>query len=322
MSNQINKSAEATPAALAAVQHPSAVMSRPDKATRVALQVLTGLTVAALAGVAGAISFAHMAALAVEHGQTGWKSSAFPVSVDGLELVASLYLLAQHRAGRHRVGVLPWAALLVGTAASLAANVAVGGHDLVGRALAGWPAISLLVSIKLLFSMFDHGNQDRPSVRDDQRTVPDGTAVPATAPGTVPAETVQSGTTDGPRTDRPAPSVSDADRVPGPPGATPDSGAGSSGAATTGGAVEVDFRSVLDLLSAARAARAAVEVSGRRLSRDALADQMRHDGHGVSNARACLLIKILRAEDNATPFGRMPDARQDGERDECREYAA
>jgi hypothetical protein len=67
--------------------------------------------------------------------------------VDGLELTASLYLVVQHRAGR-RVGVLPWAALVVGTAASLAANVAVGGHDLVGRALAGWPAISLLVSIK------------------------------------------------------------------------------------------------------------------------------------------------------------------------------
>src|SRR5437899_8787971 len=101
-------------------------MSR-DRATRVALQVTTGLTVAGLSGVAGAISFSHMSAL--EHGQLGWKSSAFPISVDGLELTASLYLLAQHRAGR-RVGVLPWAALLVGTAASLAANVAVGGHDL------------------------------------------------------------------------------------------------------------------------------------------------------------------------------------------------
>jgi hypothetical protein len=37
----------------------------------------------------------------------------------------------------------------VGTAASLAANVAVGGHDVAGRALAGWPAVSLLVSVKL-----------------------------------------------------------------------------------------------------------------------------------------------------------------------------
>jgi hypothetical protein len=117
-------------------------MNWTDKLTRLA----TGLTVAALAGVAGAISFSHMSALAMTHDQLGWKASAFPISVDGLELISSLFILAQRRAGR-RAGLLPWVALLVGTAASLAANVAVGGHDPVGRALAGWPAISLLVSI-------------------------------------------------------------------------------------------------------------------------------------------------------------------------------
>src|SRR5262249_42033881 len=157
--------------------------------------------------VAGAISFSHMAALAVEHGQTGWKASAFPVSVDGLELVASLFLLAQHRVGR-RVGVLPWAALVVGTGASLAADVAVGGHGWVGRALAGWPAISLLVSIKLLFSMFDHAadvavtvREDRPLVRDDQRTVPDGPLVPGTVSGAGRDDARPSGTIGGSGTD-------------------------------------------------------------------------------------------------------------------------
>jgi hypothetical protein len=38
---------------------------------------------------------------------------------------------------------------------------------------------------------------------------------------------------------------------------------------------------------------------GRSLSRDALADRMREDGYGVSNARACLLVRILRAEETA-----------------------
>jgi hypothetical protein len=261
-------------------------MSRTDKTSRVALQVTTGLTVAGLAGVAGAISFSHMAALALEHGQTGWKSSAFPVSVDGLELVASLFLLAQHRAGR-RTGVLPWAALLVGTAASLAANVAVGGHDLVGRALAGWPAISLLVSIKLLFSMFDQVGEDRPMVRDDQRTVPDGPSVP----GTEPADAPLSGTTGRPGTDNPESSATDRGPAPGAPGATPDPGP-----AAGGGAVPLDIRAVVDLIPAAWAARAALTASGRTLSRDALADRMRDDGHGVSNARASLLLKILRSE--------------------------
>jgi hypothetical protein len=121
---------------------------------------------------------------------------------------------AQRRAG-HRCGLLPWAALAVGTAASLAANVAVGSHDLLGRALAGWPAISLLVSIKLLFSMFGHA-------KDDQWTVPDG------PPGTISGRT---------HTVRPsrgrssAPSAADADRTPGAPGATPDSVTAARGAA-------------------------------------------------------------------------------------------
>jgi hypothetical protein len=58
---------------------------------------------------------------------------------------------------------------VVGTVASLAANVAVGGHDPIGKALAGWPALSMLVSVKLLFSMIDHGEVDQGTVRDDQR---------------------------------------------------------------------------------------------------------------------------------------------------------
>jgi hypothetical protein len=82
----------------------------------------------------------------------GWRSLAFPVSVDGPEVVASLYLVAQRRTGAASSWV-PWAALVVGTLASLAANVAVGGHDLIGRALAGWPALSMLASVKRLFGI-------------------------------------------------------------------------------------------------------------------------------------------------------------------------
>jgi hypothetical protein len=46
----------------------------------------------------------------------------------GIEIVASLVLLADKRASR-RPGTLPWAALIAGTGASFAANVAVGGSD-------------------------------------------------------------------------------------------------------------------------------------------------------------------------------------------------
>ena len=128
------------------------------------LLILTALFVGGLAVVAGAISFDHMRELATHHDQSGWKSLAFPISVDGLEIVASLYLVAQRRAERP-TGWVPWVALFVGTAASLSANVAVGGADPIGKALAGWPALSMLVSVKLLFAMFDH------ETKDDQRTI-------------------------------------------------------------------------------------------------------------------------------------------------------
>jgi hypothetical protein len=125
-------------------------MSAVDRAIAVAARA----TVVVLAGVAGAISYSHMAELARLHGETGWRSHAFPVSVDGIEIVASLVLLAHRRAGT-RAGWLPWAALAAGTAASVAANVAVGASDPVGRLVAGWPAVALLVSIKLLSGLLD-----------------------------------------------------------------------------------------------------------------------------------------------------------------------
>src|SRR5579859_796900 len=97
-------------------------------------------------------SYSHMRRLAQDHGQTGWHAHAFPLSVDGLEIVASLVLLAGHRSGR-RPGWLPWAALVLGTAGSLAANVATAGPGTISRIIAGWPALALLIAVKLLTGM-------------------------------------------------------------------------------------------------------------------------------------------------------------------------
>ena len=135
------------------------------------LLVLTALFTGGLAAVAGAVSFAHMQELATAHDQLGWKSYAFPVSVDGLEVVASFYLVAARRAGRP-AGWTAWVALIVGTLASLAANVTACGADSVGKALAGWPAVSMLVSVKLLFSRLGYTNDSQRAVPDSQRTSP------------------------------------------------------------------------------------------------------------------------------------------------------
>jgi len=281
--------------------------------TDAVLMILTALFVAGLAVVAGAISFAHMRELATHHDQLGWKSYAFPISVDGLEIVASLYLVAQRRAGRP-TGWIPWVALIVGTLASLAANVAVGGADPIGKALAGWPALSMLVSVKLLFSMFDHVESDQQTVRDDQRPSAPVPAVPGPVPQTGRDGGPSSGTVPARRTDDRNPSAT------GPADRPTDPTPGRSGAPGDR-AAPVDIRTVAHLIPAARAARAVLANNGRRLSPDALADAMR-DGYAVSNARAGLLVKILKAEEHVTPIQPAGSASADTEPDDGPHVAA
>jgi len=52
-----------------------------------------------LARIAGAISHRHLRQPAA-HGNTGWHAYTFPLSVDGVEIAASLILLADRRPGR------------------------------------------------------------------------------------------------------------------------------------------------------------------------------------------------------------------------------
>jgi hypothetical protein len=51
---------------------------------------------------------------------------------------------------------------------------------------------------------------------------------------------------------------------------------------------------VVHVLTAAAAARDALAEQGRPLTRKALTEQLRRNGHALSNARASLLVKILR----------------------------
>jgi len=94
-----------------------------------------------------------MRALATLAGE-GWRAWLLPISVDGLAVAASMTMLVRRRAG-HRAGTLPWAALLLGLGASLAANVAAAEPTVVGRLVAAWPPVGLLLSYELL--MQQHG---------------------------------------------------------------------------------------------------------------------------------------------------------------------
>lgn len=59
-------------------------------------------TVCRASGLAAAISHSHMRQFAQEYGQAGWHAHAFPRSVDGIEIVASLVLLADPAVGLPR----------------------------------------------------------------------------------------------------------------------------------------------------------------------------------------------------------------------------
>jgi hypothetical protein len=105
--------------------------------------------VALLALIAGTVSFLHMHRLVALHGQPGWVAALTPLSVDGMIVAASTTLLAESRSGRSG-GALPWALLVAGSIASLAANVAVAEPTLIGRIIAAWPSFALTASYELL----------------------------------------------------------------------------------------------------------------------------------------------------------------------------
>ncbi len=105
--------------------------------------------VALLALIAGTVSYLHMHLLVELHGQPGWVAALTPLSVDGMIVAASTTLLADSRAGE-RGGVLPWALLVVGSVASLAANVAVAQPTATGRVIVAWPSFALIAAYQLL----------------------------------------------------------------------------------------------------------------------------------------------------------------------------
>ncbi|XNL79742.1 DUF2637 domain-containing protein [Actinomadura madurae] len=120
------------------------------------IRCCTTVSVVVLAGIAAVLSYTHMFELVVRYGEASWTAALLPVSVDGMIVASSMTLLADSRAG-WRGGLLPWTLLLVGSAASLAANVAVAEPSMVGRLIAAWPSCALIRSSELLMRQVRNG---------------------------------------------------------------------------------------------------------------------------------------------------------------------
>lgn len=111
--------------------------------------VVTVLSVAVVAAVAAVVSYVHMRELATRAGEA-WRADIIPLSADGLLVAASMVMFVRRQAGE-RAGVLPWVGLVLGLAASLAANLAVADWgDPVSLAVSGWPPVALAVAFELL----------------------------------------------------------------------------------------------------------------------------------------------------------------------------
>jgi Protein of unknown function (DUF2637) len=116
-----------------------------------AVRGITTVAVLAVALVAAVASYDHQRALAALAGE-GWRVWLLPVSVDGLVVAASMTMLVRRRASLP-AGALSWTSLLAGIGASLAANVAAADPTVVGRVVAAWPPVALLLAWELLMQV-------------------------------------------------------------------------------------------------------------------------------------------------------------------------
>jgi hypothetical protein len=152
--------------------HPRGRTARGDRLVR----QTTTASVVLLAAIAAVVSYRHMHTVVLQHGEATWTAALLPLSVDGMIAASSMALLADSRHGR-RGGALPWALLVVGSAASLAANVAVAEPTLIGRLIAAWPSLALIGSYELLM------RQIRQSARQPPATPSAYTPSPAAEAG-------------------------------------------------------------------------------------------------------------------------------------------
>ncbi|MEU7894269.1 DUF2637 domain-containing protein [Nonomuraea sp. NPDC049152] len=109
----------------------------------------TTSSVILVAGIAAVVSYRHMHKLALRHGESELGAMLIPLAVDGMIVASSMSILLASRYGR-RGGVLAWLLLIVGSLASLGANVAVADATLIARIIAAWPSFALIGAYEML----------------------------------------------------------------------------------------------------------------------------------------------------------------------------
>ena len=119
---------------------------------RLAVWLLDSGPVLVLAVIAGAGSFTHIRATAIEHGQTGWMSWAVAVCVDLTCVMAARERQRDKRTGRLPNGKVSWPTLVLadGIILSLAANLHQAEPTVWGWITAATPAGAFLIAVSML----------------------------------------------------------------------------------------------------------------------------------------------------------------------------
>lgn len=113
----------------------------------------TVLAVAAVAIVAGWVSYVHALDVVTAHGEHGALAHLYPGTIDGLIYSASMVLLDAARRDVKAPRLAYWL-LSVGITVTLVANVLAGvAFGVLGAVVAAWPALALVGSYELLMAM-------------------------------------------------------------------------------------------------------------------------------------------------------------------------
>ncbi|WP_328869668.1 DUF2637 domain-containing protein [Streptomyces sp. NBC_00287] len=136
-----------------------------------------------VASVAAYASYIHQRSFALQGGADPASATLWPLSVDGLLLLATVGLLKPaHQVGR-RARAVVWIAFLLGISVSLAANIAAAPALTWKPVLvAGWPPVALLFSVELLAHRSGDGLPTE-TIPSDQPLSPDGSREPEARQG-------------------------------------------------------------------------------------------------------------------------------------------
>ena len=241
----------------------------------------------AIGSAAGAASFTHVHNVAAAHGQGGWLAWADAVVLELMSIASGLELRRRKR--QHKSVRFPAAVMGCAVALSISAQVVEAEFSIIGWLAAALPALGFLVMVKIAIgrtapTQSGSSLETRPAVVSTAGDMTGSAATPVSrgADGDEPedsgAATSNSGETAGPEDRQQA----------------HQEGIGSGSSQESQGPGPVDFDDVADLLPAAIVAYRELTRQGLALTHKSLTGRLRADGHAVSNARAAMLLKILK----------------------------